>query len=70
MQCLCCASLLELLLLYYILLSLQELLRLIDLDIVVFSILDMPPLSEYELYMRNFGSEDTRQVSFSNFFYF
>ncbi|XP_065920672.1 cytoplasmic dynein 2 intermediate chain 1-like isoform X2 [Dysidea avara] len=41
----------------------EELLRLIELDIVVFNILDMPPLSEYELYMRNFGSEDTRQVS-------
>lgn len=41
----------------------EELLRLIELDVVVFNMLDIPPLSEYELYMKNFGSEDTRQVS-------
>ena len=29
---------------------------------VIFNMLDISPLSEYELYMRNFGSEDTRQV--------
>ncbi len=34
----------------------------IDLDVVAYDMFDLQPLSEYELYIRNFGSEDTRQV--------
>ena len=44
-------------------LPLQELLALIDLDVVAYDMFELPPLSEYEVYMKNFGSDDTRQVS-------
>lgn len=41
-----------------------ELLRLIDLDFsVTFSILDLPPVNEYDMYIRSFGTANTRQVS-------
>lgn len=41
-----------------------ELLRLIDLDFsMTFTVLDLPPVSEYELYIRNFGNANTKQVS-------
>lgn len=36
----------------------------IDLDVVAYDMFDLQPLSEYELYIKNFGSEDTRQVSY------
>lgn len=44
-----------------------ELLRLIDLDFsVTFSVLDLPPVNEYDMYIRSFGSANTRQVSTSD----
>ncbi|XP_039609533.1 cytoplasmic dynein 2 intermediate chain 1 isoform X1 [Polypterus senegalus] len=40
-----------------------ELLRLIDLDFSVnFSLLDLPPLNEYDMYIRNFGTTNTKQA--------
>lgn len=42
---------------------LQELLSLIELDIVAYDMLDLSPLSEYEVYVKKFGSDDTRQVA-------
>ncbi|XP_061569103.1 cytoplasmic dynein 2 intermediate chain 1 [Cololabis saira] len=40
-----------------------ELLRLIDLDVsVTYSLLDLPPVSEYEMYIRNFGNANTKQA--------
>ena len=35
----------------------------IDLDITVYDMFDLPPLSEYEVYIKNFGSDNTCQVS-------
>ena len=35
----------------------------IELDIVSHDMFDLPPLSEYELYVKKFGADDTRQVS-------
>lgn len=44
-----------------------ELLRLIDLDFsVTFSVLDLPPVSEYDMYIRSFGTANTLQVSVSD----
>lgn len=41
-----------------------ELLRLIDLDFsTTISLLDLPPISEYDMYIRNFGAANTKQVS-------
>ena len=42
--------------------SLQELLGLVQLDVRSIDLFDMPPMTEYELYMKRFGSSDTRQV--------
>ena len=42
----------------------QELLKIIDLDFVSFDMFDLPPVKEYELYMRSFGRSDTKQVGF------
>nr|XP_015210109.1 PREDICTED: WD repeat-containing protein 60 [Lepisosteus oculatus] len=40
-----------------------ELLRLIDLDFSVsFSLLDLPPLNEYDMYIKNFGTTNTKQA--------
>ncbi|XP_039380626.1 cytoplasmic dynein 2 intermediate chain 1 isoform X4 [Mauremys reevesii] len=40
-----------------------ELLRLIDLDFSVsFSLLDLPPVNEYDMYIRNFGKTNTKQA--------
>ncbi|XP_041041045.1 cytoplasmic dynein 2 intermediate chain 1 isoform X4 [Carcharodon carcharias] len=40
-----------------------ELLRLIDLDFSVsFSMLDLPPLNEYDVYIKNFGRTNTKQA--------
>ena len=36
--------------------------HLIDLDVATFDIFDLPPLNEYELYIKNFGRSDTKQV--------
>ena len=35
----------------------------IELDIVSHDMFDLPPLSEYELYVKKFGADDTRQVN-------
>lgn len=41
-----------------------KLLRLIDLDFsFTFSFLDLPPVNEYDMYIRNFGRKNTKQVS-------
>ncbi|XP_030611818.1 WD repeat-containing protein 60 isoform X2 [Archocentrus centrarchus] len=40
-----------------------ELLRLIDLDFsMTFSLLDLPPVNEYDMYIRNFGNANTKQA--------
>nr|XP_061809909.1 cytoplasmic dynein 2 intermediate chain 1-like [Nerophis lumbriciformis] len=40
-----------------------ELLRLIDLDLsTTVSLLDLPPVSEYDMYIRNFGAANTKQA--------
>ncbi|XP_048367590.1 cytoplasmic dynein 2 intermediate chain 1 isoform X2 [Sphaerodactylus townsendi] len=40
-----------------------ELLRLIDLDFSVsFCLLDLPPVNEYDMYIRNFGKTNTKQA--------
>ncbi|XP_049605847.1 cytoplasmic dynein 2 intermediate chain 1 [Syngnathus scovelli] len=40
-----------------------ELLRLMDLDFsTTFSLLDLPPVSEYDMYIRNFGAANTKQA--------
>ncbi|XP_036086479.1 WD repeat-containing protein 60 isoform X4 [Rousettus aegyptiacus] len=40
-----------------------KLLRLIDLDFsFTFSLLDLPPVNEYDMYIRNFGKKNTRQA--------
>ena len=36
--------------------------QLIELDVARFDLFDMPPVNEYELYMRTFGSSATKQV--------
>lgn len=41
-----------------------ELLPLIDLDFSVsFCLLDLPPVNEYDMYIRNYGKMNTKQVS-------
>lgn len=42
---------------------LQELLGLIELDVIGYDMFDLPPMSEYEIYMRSFGQRDARQVA-------
>ncbi|KAK6299959.1 hypothetical protein J4Q44_G00299920 [Coregonus suidteri] len=40
-----------------------ELLRLIDLDFsITFSLLDLPPVNEYDMYIKNFGTTNTKQA--------
>ncbi|XP_028288466.1 WD repeat-containing protein 60 [Parambassis ranga] len=40
-----------------------ELLRLIDLDFsLTFSLLDLPPVNEYDMYIRSFGTANTKQA--------
>ncbi|XP_024248895.1 cytoplasmic dynein 2 intermediate chain 1 isoform X2 [Oncorhynchus tshawytscha] len=40
-----------------------ELLRLIDLDYsITFSLLDLPPVNEYDMYIKNFGTTNTKQA--------
>ncbi|XP_003983320.2 cytoplasmic dynein 2 intermediate chain 1 isoform X1 [Felis catus] len=40
-----------------------KLLRLIDLDFsLTFSLLDLPPVNEYDMYIRNFGRKNTKQA--------
>ena len=41
----------------------QELLAMIELDVVTFDLFELHPLSEYELYMRSFGTAGARQVA-------
>ncbi|KAM7369817.1 hypothetical protein PAMP_011108 [Pampus punctatissimus] len=44
-----------------------ELLRLIDLDFsMTFSLLDMPPVNEYDMYIRSFGTANTKQCNEDN----
>lgn len=41
----------------------NELLRLIDLDFsITFSLLDLPPVNEYDMYIKSFGTTNTKQV--------
>ncbi|XP_051559908.1 cytoplasmic dynein 2 intermediate chain 1-like isoform X2 [Myxocyprinus asiaticus] len=41
----------------------EELLRLIDLDFsITFSLLDLPPVNEYDMYIKNFGTTNTKQA--------
>ncbi|CAH1241722.1 WDR60 [Branchiostoma lanceolatum] len=40
----------------------KELMRLLELDFIGHDILDIPPLTEYELYIRSFGSSNTQQA--------
>jgi len=40
-----------------------DLLRLVDLDFSpTFLLLDLPPLSEYDIYIKSFGNTNTKQV--------
>ncbi|XP_041922993.1 cytoplasmic dynein 2 intermediate chain 1 isoform X2 [Alosa sapidissima] len=40
-----------------------ELLRMIDLDFsITFSLLDLPPVNEYDMYIKSFGTTNTRQA--------
>lgn len=43
--------------------------HLIDLDVAVFEMFDLPPMNEYELYIKNFGRSDTKQVNMNHFQY-
>ena len=40
----------------------RDLLQMLELDVASFDILDLPPVKEYDLYIRAFGRSDTRQV--------
>uniref|UniRef100_A0A8C1G6D0 WD repeat domain 60 n=1 Tax=Cyprinus carpio TaxID=7962 RepID=A0A8C1G6D0_CYPCA len=41
----------------------EELLRLIDLDFsITFSLLELPPVNEYDMYIKNFGAANTKQA--------
>uniref|UniRef100_A0A672PLQ5 WD repeat-containing protein 60-like n=1 Tax=Sinocyclocheilus grahami TaxID=75366 RepID=A0A672PLQ5_SINGR len=41
----------------------EELLRLIDFDFsITFSLLDLPPVNEYDMYIKNFGTANTKQA--------
>ena len=35
----------------------------IDLDVTSHDMFDLPPMTEYEIYMRSFGQRDARQVA-------
>ena len=48
--------------LYLCICSPQELLGIIELDRVTFDLFHLPPLTEYELYVKKFGADNTRQV--------
>ena len=41
----------------------QDLSKLIELDTVTIDLFELPPLTEYEVYIKSFGSSDTRQAS-------
>ena len=41
----------------------QEILQLVPLDCVSFDMMEIQPITEYELYIRNFGSSNSEQVS-------
>ncbi|KAI8855096.1 hypothetical protein BC829DRAFT_109737 [Chytridium lagenaria] len=41
----------------------KDLKNLVEFDIAVYDIFDLPPMNEYDLYIRNFGSLDSRQVA-------
>lgn len=40
----------------------NDLLKMLELDFASFDMLDLPPVNEYDLYIRAFGSSDTRQA--------
>ena len=42
----------------------NELQKMIEFDIASFDLFDMPPINEYELYMRSFGRTNTIQVCY------
>jgi len=39
-----------------------ELQEMIEFDVTEYDIFDMPPVTEYTIYMRSFGSSNTKQV--------
>ncbi|KAJ3051789.1 hypothetical protein HK097_007193 [Rhizophlyctis rosea] len=41
----------------------KDLQNLIELDVAMYDILELPPLNEYELYIRNYGTSNTVQAS-------
>lgn len=41
----------------------EDLQNMIELDTVCYDMLDLPPVKEYELYIRSFGRSNTKQVS-------
>ena len=41
----------------------QDLSKLIDLDYISVDLFELAPLSEYEVYIKNFGQGDARQVA-------
>lgn len=43
-----------------------DLMKLISLDAVHFNMFDMPPIGEYDLYIRSFGRRNSKQVSRTN----
>ena len=46
----------------------QDLLQMIELDVSSYDLFDLPPVKEYDLYIRSFGRTDTKQVPVFNFF--
>ena len=40
----------------------EDLSKLIELDVSAFDMFDLPPVKEYELYIRSFGRSDTQQA--------
>ncbi len=40
----------------------KEILEMIELDVVSVDLLDLPPLTEYELFVRHFGTSNTTQA--------
>lgn len=46
----------------------QDLLQMIELDVSSYDLFDLPPVKEYDLYIRSFGRTDTKQVPVFKFF--
>lgn len=41
----------------------HDLLQMIELDVSSYDLFDLPPVKEYDLYIRSFGRTDTKQVT-------